>query len=141
MDLALIWLHVSGNLVWIGAILAVGVAILASASKAGEARKAGAEIAVTIYQRLAVPAFVVSFVAGAIRLFMDPGFYLKQHHWMHAKLPLALAVIALHHVIGARAKKLALGTVQDAGPTAILTVALAVSAAGAAFFVISKLPN
>ncbi len=25
MDLALIWLHVSGNIVWIGSILAVGV--------------------------------------------------------------------------------------------------------------------
>lgn len=144
MDVALIWLHVSGNLVWIGAILAVGVAILASAGgpqKSAEARKAGAEIAVAIYQRLAVPAFVVSFVSGAIRLLQEPAFYLKQHHWMHAKLPLALAVIALHHVIGARAKKLARGTVQDAGPTAILTVALAVSAAGAAFFAISKLPN
>ena len=141
MDLALLWLHVSGNLVWIGAILAVGVAILTSAAREGDARKAGAEVAVAIYRRLAVPAFVISFVCGAIRLLEEPAFYLKQHHWMYAKLPLALAVIALHHVIGARAKKLARGTVQDAGPTAILTVALAVSAVSAAFFAISKLPN
>ncbi len=141
MDLALKWLHVSGNLVWIGAILAVGVAILASVAKGGEAQKAGAAVAVTIYQRLAVPAFVVSFVCGAIRLFMEPAYYLQQHHWMHAKLPLALVVIALHHVIGARAKKLSQGTVQGAGPTAILTIVLAVAAVGAAFFAISKLPN
>lgn len=141
MDLALKWLHVSGNLVWIGAILAVGVAILTSVTREGEARKAGAEVAVAIYQRLAVPAFVISFVCGTIRLFQDLPFYLKQHHWMHAKLPFALAVIALHHVIGARAKKLARGTVQDAGPTAILAVVLAVSAVSAAFFAISKLPN
>jgi putative membrane protein len=140
-QIALIWLHVSGNIIWIGAILAVGVAILASAGKGGEAQKAGAAIAVSIYQRLAVPAFVVSFVCGAIRLFMDPGYYLKQHHWMHPKLTLALAVIALHHVIGARAKKLAQGTVQDAGPTATLTLVLAVSAIGAAFFAISHFPN
>src|SRR3954467_446355 len=118
MQDALLWLHISGNIVWIGAILAVGVVILSNAAHP----KIRGEIARSIYQRLAAPAFVVSFVCGAIRLGMDPAFYLKQHHWMHAKLPLALAAIALHHVLGARAKKLALGTVQDAGPTAILTV-------------------
>ena len=137
MDLLLLWLHVVGNLVWIGAILAVGVTIL---SKAGDPKTRG-EIALGIYMRLAVPAFVVSFAAGAARLLSDPGFYLKQHHWMHAKLPLALTVIALHHVIGGRAKKLARGTVQDAGPAAILTAVLAVAAVGAAFFAIFKVPN
>ena len=137
MDLLLVWLHVVGNLVWIGAILAVGVTIL---SKSGDPKTRG-EIALGIYKNLAVPAFVLSFVAGAVRLFSDPGFYLKQHHWMHAKLPLALTVIALHHVIGGRAKKLARGTVQDAGPAAILTAVLAVAAAFAAFFAIFKVPN
>ncbi len=134
MDLLLIWLHVIGNLVWIGAILAVGVTIL---SKTGDPKTRG-EIALGIYKRLAVPAFVVSFVFGAARLFSDPSYYLKQHHWMHAKLPLALIVIALHHVIGGRAKKLARGTVQDAGPAAILTAVLAVAAMGAAFLAIYK---
>ena len=137
MDLLLLWLHVVGNIVWIGAILAVGVTIT---STAGDAKTRG-EIALGVYKRLAVPAFVLSFVCGAARLFSDPGFYLKQHHWMHAKLPLALAVIALHHVIGGRAKKLARGTVQDGGPVAILTAVLALAAVGAAFFAIFKVPN
>jgi putative membrane protein len=137
MELALTWLHVSGNLVWIGAILAVAVTILSP----GGTTKQGGEIALSIYKRLAVPAFVVSFVCGAVRLGLDPAHYLRVHHWMHAKLPLALAVIGIHHVIGARARKLAQGTVQDAGPTAILAIALAVSAVGAAFFAIFHLPN
>src|SRR5262245_53705268 len=137
MEKALIWLHVVGNIVWIGSILAVGVVILGSVADP----KVRGEVALGIYRRLSVPAFVVSFVFGATRLFLDPAYYLKQHHWMHAKLPLALAVIALHHVMGARAKKLARGTVQDPGPTAILTVALAVSAVLAAFFAGFKLPN
>src|SRR5690242_2164280 len=124
MELALTWLHVSGNLVWIGSILAVAVVILSP----GGTTKQGGEIALAIYKRLAVPAFVISFVCGAVRLGLDPAHYLRVHHWMHAKLPLALAVIGIHHVIGARAKKLAQGTVQDAGPTAILAIALAVSA-------------
>lgn len=137
LDTALIWLHVVGNIVWIGSILAVAVVILANTA---DAKTRGA-IALAVYKRLAVPAFVLSFVAGAGRLFSDPGFYLKQHHWMHAKLPLALAVIALHHVIGARAKKLGDGTVQEPGPTAILAVVLAVSAVLAAFFAIFKIPD
>ena len=137
MDLLLVWLHVVGNIVWIGAILAVGVTVTSSA---GDAKTRG-ELALGVYKRLAVPAFVLSFVCGAWRLLSDPGFYLKQHHWMHAKLPLALAVIALHHVIGGRAKKLARGTVQDGGPVAILTAVLALAAVGAAFFAIFKVPN
>lgn len=137
MDLLLLWLHVIGNLVWIGAILAVGVIV---AGTVGDPKTRG-EIALGVYKRLAVPAFVLSFVCGAVRLFLDPAFYLKQHHWMHAKLPLALGVIALHHVIGGRAKKLARGAVQDGGPAAILTAVLAVAAVGAAFFAIFKVPN
>jgi putative membrane protein len=136
VPLALIWLHVSGNIVWIGSILAVGVALTGK----GEPKARGA-IAYDIYRRLAVPSFVLSFLCGAIRLGMDPGFYLKQHHWMHAKLPLALGVIALHHVIGARARKTAAGEVQEAGSAGILSVVLAVAAVGASFFAIFKIPG
>jgi putative membrane protein len=139
METTLLWLHISGNIVWIGAILAVGVVI--SGPEGGASAKARGEIALRVYQRLAVPAFVVSFVCGAVRLLLDPAYYLRQHHWMHGKLLLALVVIALHHVIGGRAKKLARGTVQDGGPAAILTVALAVSAVLAAFVAIFKVPG
>jgi putative membrane protein len=132
MDSALIWLHVSGNIVWIGAILAVAVAIT---SRAAEPKARGA-VAVAVYQRLAVPAFLVSFVCGAIRLGLDAKHYLVDSHWMHPKLTLALVVIALHHVIGARAKKLSAGTVEDAGPAGALAVVLGLSALGAAFFAI-----
>jgi protoporphyrinogen IX oxidase len=74
-------------------------------------------------------------------LLLDPRYYFVEHHWMQGKLPFALAVIALHHVIGARAKKLSRGTVQGAGPTAMLAAILAASAVIAAFFAIFKLPN
>ena len=137
MDLLLLWLHVVGNLVWIGAILAVGVTTTGSA---GDPKTRG-EIALRIYMRLAVPAFVVSFVCGAVRLGLNPSYYLQEHHWMHPKLTLAIGVIALHHIIGLRAKKLARGTVQDAGPAAILTAVLAVAAVGAAVFAIFTVPN
>ena len=138
MDLALIWLHVSGNLVWIGSILAVGLAL---AGGGADELKARGRIASDIYRRLAVPAFLVSFVCGAIRLGKNAKLYLHDTHWMHGKLLLALIVIALHHVIGARARKAAVGAVQDAGPTGILTLVLALAAVGAAFFAIFKVPT
>jgi protoporphyrinogen IX oxidase len=137
MDIALIWLHVVGNIVWIGAILAVSIAIL---SPIGDPKIRG-ELATRIYLRLAVPGFVVSFVCGTVRLALNTHYYLVEHHWMHGKLLFGVTVIGLHHVIGGRAKKLARGTVQDSGPTAILTIVLAVSAAAAAFFAVAKLPN
>src|SRR5262245_49017800 len=110
MQLALVWLHVSGNVVWIGSILAVAVALT---SGSGTAKSRG-EIGLRIYRLLSVPAFVLAFTTGTVHLLLDVSYYLSQHHWMHGKLLFAFAAIGLHHVIGARAKKLAAGSVQDA---------------------------
>jgi putative membrane protein len=136
MGSALIWLHVSGNIVWIGAILA---AVVVMTSGAAEPKVRGA-LAAAVYGRLAVPAFVVSFVCGAIRLGLDAKHYLVESHWMHPKLTLALVVIGLHHVVGARAKKLASGAVADAGPAGVLGAVLGLCAIGAAFFAIVQVP-
>lgn len=130
-DTVLIWSHVAANVFWIGAIAAVAVVILAE----GPEPKVRGELAAAIYRRLAAPAFIVSFVAGAARLFSDPAYYFEQTHFMHAKLLLALIVIGLHHVIGARAKRLASGEAKDAGPTRILLAILAICAVGAVFTV------
>jgi protoporphyrinogen IX oxidase len=136
-QIALVWLHIVGNLVWIGSILAVAATIT---GQAGEAKIRG-ELGLRIYRALSVPAFVTSFVAGTARLLMDTKYYLSEHHWMHGKLLFALIVIGIHHVIGGRAKKLARGSVQDAGPTATMAAVLLVSAIIAAFFVIFRVPN
>lgn len=138
LDTVLLWLHISGNVVWIGSILAVGLAI--TAVNVGDESTRG-KLATAIYLRLAVPAFMASFVGGAVRLALHARYYFVEHHWMHGKLVFALTVIAIHHVIGARAKRLARGSVQGAGPTGILTGTLAVSAVVAAFFAIFKLPS
>ncbi|MCC6553608.1 MAG: CopD family protein [Polyangiaceae bacterium] len=137
MENALVWLHVTGNIVWIGSILAVAAIVTAPA---GDPKLRG-ELALRVYLRLAAPAFVVSFVCGAARLGMNTSYYLVEHHWMHGKLAAALAVIGLHHVIGGRAKKLARGAVQGSGPTAMLSAVLAVLAALAAFFAIFRIPS
>ena len=136
-----LWLHVVANVFWIGAIAAVAIAVMASNI---DPRTRG-EVATTIYKRVANPAFMVSFLCGCVRLFIDGpkglNYYFKLTHFMHGKLLFALIVIGLHHVIGARAKKLAQGDVDTAGKTGVLLAALAVCAAIAAFFVIAEIPK
>ena len=116
--LALIWLHVTGNIVWIGSILAVATVILSP----GGASKSGGQMALAIYRRLAVPAFLLSFVCGAVRLGLDLHLYLKVTHWMHAKLPLALAVIGIGIIAVARATGTGLGW-SAVGPIALTVLA------------------
>jgi putative membrane protein len=135
LDLALVWLHVSANLFWIGAIVAVAV-VLAG----GAASKERGAVAEALYRRLAAPTFVLAFLAGASRLMMDAGLYLKQP-WMHAKLLVAVLVIGLHHALGAKAKRMALGEEVKAGGVRAMALALAACAVLAAFFVLFKIPG
>jgi putative membrane protein len=135
-DKILIWLHVTGNVFWIGAVAAIALVMLASD---GEAKLRG-ELAKRIYMLGAVPGFVLSFGAGVARLMMDPGPYMKLP-FFHAKLTVALIAIVLHHIIGARAKKLASGEAKDAGPTKVLFAVFAVCAILAVFFVVVRIPG
>lgn len=118
-------LHVLGNLVWIGAILATGFLLITEGP--GSARQRGA-LARQIYLKLAVPGFIVSFLAGTLRLLSDLPYYFVEKHFMHAKLPLALGVIAIHHLVGGRAKRMESGTQADAGSVRFLTPLLGVFA-------------
>jgi len=130
----LVAFHVAANLVWIGAILSVALALV---SRAGDGR-VGAQIAYELYRRLAVPAFVVSFIAGVSRLVLDLDLYFVQTKYMHGKLLFAVIVIGLHHVIGARAKAVATGRRSAPGPVGVLALLLLISAVAAALFVILK---
>jgi putative membrane protein len=130
----LVFIHVFANLVWIGSIAAVAVAL----TDGGAEQKPRAAVALSIYKRLATPAFGASFVAGLIRLLLDTDLYLVRTHYMHAKLLFALAVIALHHIIGARAKRAAAPESKPPGNVAVLSAALLVCAGAAAFFVLLK---
>ena len=102
-------IHVMANLVWIGSIASVGW-LVAAAAKSND--KSSAVLARGLYLRVAMPAFLVSFLAGLIRVVLDPAYYMHLH-WFHGKLTFALAVIAIHHVIGARSRKLVLASTQE----------------------------
>ncbi len=130
------WAHVLGNVVWIGAIVAVALLLTASADA-----KVRGELARRVYLKAAVPAFVASFAAGLMRLLLDTSYYLREHHWMHGKLLFAVIAIGIHHVLGARAKKMANGDTSEAGPAPALLAVFALSAAAAVFFVIFHFPD
>jgi putative membrane protein len=127
--------HVLANVVWIGSILAVALLV-------GRARfmADGAEIgalARRVYTRLAVPAFLGSFAFGAARVAMDARAYAHMP-WFHAKLTFAVGVIALHHVIGARARRVAAGTAEAGRGATWLLIATFLFAAGAVWLGVAK---
>ncbi|HVW25941.1 MAG TPA: CopD family protein [Polyangiaceae bacterium] len=127
-------LHVAANVVWIGSILAVGRIIEVNE---GDAKIRGA-LALKVYKGLAVPAFGVSFVAGVVRLLLNPDYYFVQTHFMHAKLLFALVVIGLHHVMGARAKKVANGDGAAAAAVPALTLGILGAAVLVVFLAVMK---
>jgi putative membrane protein len=126
--------HVAANLVWIGSILSVALVLV---SRVGEGRVA-AQIAYELYRKLAIPAFVVSFVAALTRLLLSLDLYFVETKYMHGKLGFAVIVIGLHHLIGARAKAVASGRRSAPGPVGVWALALFVSAVAATLFVILK---
>jgi len=136
LDLAISAIHVIANIFWIGAIVAVAVVLV---SETGSAKDRGS-LGQRIYMRVAVPGFLVSFVFGLWRLMGDSGFYMKSG-WFHIKLTMAIVVIALHHIIGSKAKKMAQGTAEDAGKTGLMAAILAICAAAAVFFVSTRFPG
>ncbi len=116
----LIVLHVTANLVWIGAIASVGW-LVSAATKTGD--PSAAVLGRQLYLKAATPAFLVSFLCGAGRFAMDPSYYIHLH-WFHGKLTAALVVIALHHVIGGKARRVASGSMQAGRGGGILVGAL-----------------
>jgi putative membrane protein len=120
----LVVLHVTANLIWIGTIASVGW-LVAAASKAGN--ESAGILARNLYLRAAVPAFLASFLFGTSRLLLEPAYYMHLH-WFHAKLTAVVVVIGLHHVIGAKSKKVAAGSMQAGRTGGILAGALLAAA-------------
>jgi protoporphyrinogen IX oxidase len=132
---ALVAAHVVANFVWIGAILSVSL-LVANGPFMADPNDPGA-LARRVYLRLAVPAFLVSFATGVGRIALFPVAYAHMP-WMHTKLTFALVVIVLHHMIGARARRLANGQTAAARGAGLLGVLLFLSAAAAAVLGVAK---
>ncbi|MGD0678950.1 MAG: CopD family protein [Polyangiaceae bacterium] len=127
--------HVLANVVWIGALLAVAL-LVGHAPWTADPAEVG-RLARRVHVRLAAPAFFLSFAAGALRIALTPTAY-AHLYWMHAKLTFALVVIVLHHVIGARAKRVADGKAEAAAGVNVLGIVTFVCAAGAVLLGVAK---
>ena len=125
MEFLVLAIHLAAVVVWIGSILSVALLVHLAARR--EDGKSFGEAALAAYRALATPAFIIAFTFGAIRIALEPAYYLHLH-WFHAKLTAAFGVIALHHVIGAKAKKAAAGSMQAGRNGAILGAGLFVFA-------------
>ena len=90
-----------------------------------------------VYKKLAAPAFVVSFLSAIVPLLLNTHYYFVVTKFMHPKLTLAVAVIALHHVIGSKLKKRASGQ-SVGGSLPSLGGAVLLCAAGAAVLALLK---
>jgi putative membrane protein len=132
---ALISLHVLANMVWIGSLLSA--AVLLSGTSAAGAGTPPARLGRRIYLRLAMPAFAVSFLCGIGVLGMSLSSYLHAP-WMHAKLTLAAAIIAIHHVIGARARRAGEGRTEAARGATGLAIAVFVCSAGVVWLAVTR---
>jgi putative membrane protein len=132
---ALLAAHVVANFVWIGSILSVAL-LVANAPFMADPSDPGA-LARRVYIRLAVPAFVLSFATGVGRIALFPIAYMHMP-WLHVKLTFALVVIALHHVIGGRAKRLGSGQTQAARGVGLFGFILFACAACAAVLGVAK---
>jgi uncharacterized membrane protein len=102
--------HVLANVVWIGALLSECLLIGRARFMADGAEVGG--LARRVHTRLAVPAFLASFGFGVARIAMAPQLYLHLP-WMHVKLAFAAGVIVLHHVVGARSRRVAGGALAE----------------------------
>jgi putative membrane protein len=123
----LLAVHVLANVVWIGALLSVTLIVGRASETKDPTGVAG--LGRQVHLRLAVPAFLVSFGAGLVRIILAPAAYAHMP-WFHAKLTFALVVIVVHHLIGARARRAAAGT--PAGPRGLFALGAVVFAAAAA---------
>ncbi len=135
LPLALIAVHVVADVVWIGSILSVSL-LVGNAPFMADPSDSGT-VARRVYMRLATPAFVVSFATGVGRIALSPTLYAHMP-WFHAKLTCALLVIGLHHVIGARAKRLRGGQTTAARGVGLLGFLLFTFAAFAAVLGVAK---
>ncbi len=134
LELLLLFLHLAANFAWIGSIVAVG--LIAGAST-GTPKERGT-LALGIYRGLSTPAFLISITAGVGRLSLSLPAYFTESHYMHAKLTLALAVIGLHHVLGARVKRMARGELHDFSKGPLLAGVLLAVATCTAFVAVYK---
>lgn len=127
-------LHVVMNLVWVGSTLSLAALLTSGPGDVKQRGEAGRLLA----KRLTIPTSALSLLFGLALLGLEPVLYFKATHFMHAKLPLALGAFGITHALGARARRMAEGQAQDAGPAGTLGAVFGLLALASALLALLK---
>ncbi|HEX3771954.1 MAG TPA: hypothetical protein VHV30_13855 [Polyangiaceae bacterium] len=114
------------------AALALWTGMLVAASRlTGRARTVGegaaqADLAVALHRRWASPLLFVSLAMGFVWLAFGPADRL-QAHWVYAIIAALMAIVALHAVVGDRARRVRHGSLRATRGEGLRRAALVVS--------------
>jgi hypothetical protein len=109
---------------WTGTLLSVSW-LTGRARMMADGQEVGG-LALALYRQWAVPLLAVSLVAGFLALAGGPADRLRAH-WVYGIVGAMAASIALHRVVGSRARRVVRGSVRASEGEAIRRVALLLS--------------
>ena len=95
--------HVLSLLLWIGSLVSITRVITAGASEEPAVQAKFAALARRIYRGVASPWMGIATLAGFGMIAAAKGAYFR-FGWFHGKFTLALVMLALHFVLGARVR-------------------------------------
>jgi putative membrane protein len=103
------FVHVLGNILWLGGGLAAAVTLLLLAGEAKETKKAAAHAMRRLILMVVTPGMVLSFAGGLTNLLMFWDALYKKAPWMHTKLLIGLIAAAISGVLSGKLRKAAAG--------------------------------
>jgi putative membrane protein len=103
----------------------------------GSARERGA-LALRLYRWLATPGMVLALVGAIARIVPNYELYFVVTHFMHGKLLFGLIAVALHHVLGAKARAMASGRVASVSGGVAMGAVFLLMAVGATILAVTK---
>lgn len=104
--------HILGLVFWVGGLLIETTALGQHTQETSvEARRALGRLEMRLLHAMANPGAVISVMTGIILIWTNPSYFLHAG-WLHAKLVLVLALIALHGVVLSRTKSFIAGRIE-----------------------------
>jgi uncharacterized membrane protein len=103
------FVHVLGNILWLGGGAAAAFALVLLAGEAKETRKAAAHAVRRLVLLVVTPGMLLSFAGGLANLFMFWDALYKKAPWMHTKLLVGVIAAAFSGILSGKLRKAAAG--------------------------------
>jgi uncharacterized membrane protein len=129
VTLVLLALHVLANLLWVGSLVSITRVITSAVGEPDAVRARFAAVARRIYRTVASPWMGIATLTGLAMIGVAQGAYFR-FGWFHGKFTVALVMLGLHFVLGARVKAAEVSGIDE--KTAASARALQLGVLGAA---------